>query len=127
MPKLTIDQLKKMREGAKHQRTLRTGESRVRITVHLGTCGIASGARRVMNRLSALIQEKGLDDVIIATSGCAGLCSAEPMATVELLGEPPVKYGHLDEDKIQRIVEDHVIGSTVVNEYAMGMGSETSS
>ncbi|MDP8240200.1 MAG: (2Fe-2S) ferredoxin domain-containing protein, partial [Candidatus Hatepunaea meridiana] len=63
-------------------------------------------------------------DVILTTSGCAGLCSREPMATVELVGETPVKYVDLTEEKIIKIFNEHVLGGTSVQEYALVMGSE---
>jgi NADP-reducing hydrogenase subunit HndB len=92
----------------------------------MGTCGIASGARKVMQKLMDEIAQRDVKDVIVTTSGCAGLCSREPMATVELRGEAPVKYVDLDEEKIQRILVEHVVGGKIVEEYALAIGSETS-
>ena len=125
MPKLTIEDLKKIKEGAKAATTLREGGHRAKITVHMGTCGIASGARKVMSAFMDEIAKKDLKDVIITTSGCAGLCSREPMATVELLGEAPVKYIDLDEEKTREIFSEHVIGGKIVEKCALAIGSET--
>jgi NADP-reducing hydrogenase subunit HndB len=125
MPRLTVDDLKKIKEEYKSILTLREGGARVKVTVHMGTCGIAAGARRVME---ALLDEKGksgVTDLIVTTSGCAGLCSKEPMATVEIINESPVKYVHLDEEKIRKIFKEHVIEGKPVEEYALVMGSET--
>jgi NADP-reducing hydrogenase subunit HndB len=61
---------------------------------------------------------------MVTTSGCAGLCSKEPMATVELLDSPPVKYGELTPEKVRRVFREHVRGGTLVAEYAIGIGSE---
>ena len=77
-----------------------------------------------MSALLSLLEETGEKDIILTTSGCAGLCSREPMATVELKGEAPVKYVDLTEDKIKRIFNEHVIGGKVVTEYAIAIGSE---
>ena len=66
----------------------------------------------------------GITDVCVTSSGCAGLCSREPMATVQLQDEAPVRYVDLDADKIGRILEEHVIGGKVVQEYALAMGNE---
>jgi len=86
MPKLTLEDLKKIKEDSKAATTLREGGYRAKITVHMGTCGIASGARKVMSAFMDEISKRDLKDVIVTTSGCAGLCSREPMATVELFG-----------------------------------------
>ncbi|NOZ69729.1 MAG: (2Fe-2S) ferredoxin domain-containing protein, partial [Deferribacteres bacterium] len=64
-------------------------------------------------------------DVIVTTSGCAGLCSREPMATVEIAGSPPVKYVELNEKKIKEIFDEHILKGNVVEKYAMVVGSET--
>ena len=71
------------------------------------------------------IEKNKVTDVIVATSGCAGLCSREPMATVELVDKPPVKYVDLTPEKIKRIFTEHVVKGNVVHEYALGFGSET--
>jgi NADP-reducing hydrogenase subunit HndB len=92
----------------------------------MGTCGIAAGARAVMDALMEEMAAKDLKDVIVTTSGCAGFCVKEPMATVEIAGEAPVKYQFLDADKIKRILNEHVLGGKVVEEYALVVGSETS-
>ena len=125
MPKLTLDDLKRIKEEAKTATTLREGGQRVKITVHMGTCGIASGARAVMSTFMDEIARRQVQDVIITTSGCAGLCSREPMATVELLGEAPVKYVDLDDAKTREILVEHVIGGKMVEKYALAVGSET--
>jgi NADP-reducing hydrogenase subunit HndB len=125
MPKLTLDDLKRIKEESKTATTLREGGQRVKITVHMGTCGIASGARAVMSAFMDEIAKRQVQDVIITTSGCAGLCSREPMATVELLGEAPVKYVDLDDAKTREILVEHVIGGKMVEKYALAVGSET--
>ena len=124
MAKLKIEDLKTIREKAARSRTLREGTSRARITVHMGTCGIAAGARKVMIALLDEIESRNLSDVIVTTSGCAGLCSNEPMATIELLEQPPVKYADLDEKKIVEILQQHVLDGRIVEAYALGIGSE---
>jgi NADP-reducing hydrogenase subunit HndB len=124
MAKLTPEDLGKITERMRRQTTLREGAGRAKVTVHMGTCGISAGARKIMSTLMALIEEQGVDDVILTTSGCAGLCSREPMMTVECKDQAPVKYVDLDEDKTRKIFTDHVLGSATVPEYALGLGSE---
>jgi len=126
MPKLKLEDLAKIKDKVKTSTALREGGYKAKITVHMGTCGIASGARKVMQALMDEIAKKDIKDVIITTSGCAGLCSREPMATVELMGEAPVKYVDLDDEKTRKILAEHVLGGKIVKEYALAIGSESS-
>jgi NADP-reducing hydrogenase subunit HndB len=125
MPRLSIDDLKKIRDEAKRTLTLRSGQARARITVHLGTCGISAGAREVMGALLKEIERLNITDVIVTTSGCAGLCSREPMATIELQDQPPVKYVDLKPDRIIRVLKEHVLEGKIVTDYALASGCET--
>ncbi|MDY0168867.1 MAG: (2Fe-2S) ferredoxin domain-containing protein [Thermoguttaceae bacterium] len=124
MAKLKPDDLDRIRETMARTMSLREGEARARVTVHLGTCGIAAGARKVMSALMDALAEREAKDVILTTSGCAGLCSSEPMMTVELRNRPPVKYVKLDEAKARKVFQDHVLDGNVVQEYALALGSE---
>ena len=124
MAKLKPEDLDKIAERMRHQTMLRDGAGRAKVTVHMGTCGISAGARKIMSALLALVQDKQVQDVILTTSGCAGLCSREPMMTVELKDEAPVKYVDLDEAKAGKIFADHVLGGKIVSEFALGVGSE---
>jgi NADP-reducing hydrogenase subunit HndB len=103
---------------------LREGAGRAKIIVHMGTCGIAAGARSIMTALLEEVEKRDLRDVIVNISSCAGLCSREPMMTVELQGEPPVKYIDLTPDKARDILEKHVLAGQVVKEYALAVGNE---
>ena len=125
MPKLTLKDLEKKREEAKKSVFLREGGPyKAKITVHMGTCGIAAGARKVMDALLKEIEKRESQDILVSTSGCAGLCSREPMATIELVGKAPVKYVDLNGEKMKKIFEDHALGGKLVTEYALGYGSE---
>jgi len=124
MPKLSIKDLDKISERVKKTTLLREGAGRAKITVHMGTCGIAAGARGIMNALMDEFEKQDIKDVILTSSGCAGLCSREPMATVELKDEAPVKYVDLTPERIRRILAEHVNGGRVVGEYALAIGSE---
>jgi NADP-reducing hydrogenase subunit HndB len=125
MPKLTIQDLEKIREQARRGLVIREGGTfKAKINVHMGTCGIAAGARTIMTALMKEVERRDLHDILLTSSGCAGLCSQEPMVTVELAGRAPVKYVNLTETKIQEIFEKHVLGGTIVKDYALGIGSE---
>jgi NADP-reducing hydrogenase subunit HndB len=125
MPRIKIEDLDRISEEIRRATLLREGAGRAKITVHMGTCGIAAGARGIMNTLLTEVEQRKIKDVILTTSGCAGLCSREPMATVELKGEAPVKYVDLTPDKIRKILDEHVLNGKMVTEYALAIGSET--
>jgi NADP-reducing hydrogenase subunit HndB len=128
MPKLTLKDLEKKREQARKDVILREGGPyQAKVTVHMGTCGIAAGARKVMDALLREIARTDTGDILITTSGCAGLCSREPMATVELVGKPPVKYVDLNAARMKKVFQEHVIGGRIVTRYALGYGSEKTS
>lgn len=124
MAKIKPADLGKIRERMARTMSLRDGDARAKVTVHMGTCGIAAGARKIMSAMLALVEEKDSKDIVLTTSGCAGLCSREPMMTVELKGEAPVKYVDLDEEKTKKIFSEHVLSGVVVEDYALAIGSE---
>jgi len=125
MAKLKVEDLKRIKDSMAGSVNLRSGEYRVKITVHMGTCGIAAGARPIMNRFLEKVEESGATDIILTSSGCAGLCNHEPMITVEAQELAPVKYANLDPDKAAKIFDEHVMNSNPVSEYALSVGSET--
>lgn len=124
MAKIKIEDLQKIGEKVRRTTMLREGAGRAKIIVHMGTCGISAGARKIMDALLQIIEESDVKDVILTTSGCGGLCAREPMATVELVGQAPVKYVDLTEEKIREIFTEHVQGGKVVTDYALAVGSE---
>ena len=124
MGKLRPEDLAKIAEKMRRSTTLRDGAAKARITVHMGTCGISAGARGIMSALMAALDERNVEDVILTTSGCAGLCSREPMMTVELKGEAPVKYVDLTPEKAVKVFAEHVMGGNAVADFALGRGHE---
>jgi len=124
MKKLKIGDLERVREKVRKTSTLRQGKARAKVTIHMGTCGIAAGAKKILTALLADIEKAKLKDIIVTTSGCAGLCSREPMATLVITGNPPVKYGDLTPEKINDIINEHIINGNIIGKYAFAMGSE---
>jgi len=124
MPKIKPEDLANIADKIKGTMLLREGQGRAKILVHMGTCGIAAGARKVMSALMAEVERQRIKDVLVSISSCAGLCSREPMVTVELQGEPAVKYVDMDADKVKRVLTEHVQGGKIVTEYALAAGSE---
>lgn len=124
MAKLKPEDLERIAQKMKRTINLREGEFRAKVIVHMGTCGIAAGAREVMNTFVEEIDKRDLKDVVLTISSCAGFCSREPMATVELSDNPPVKYVDLTPQKAVEILEKHVLGGEIVKEYALSIGNE---
>lgn len=124
MPKITIEELKKKRDEARKAVYLREGNFTARVIVHMGTCGIAAGARNIVSAFLNAIEKSGRRDIMLTTTGCAGLCSKEPMATIEVLNQPPVKYVELTPEKVERIFKEHLLENRIVYDFALGLGSE---
>jgi NADP-reducing hydrogenase subunit HndB len=122
MPKLTIEGLKKIKEKAQKDTALRGGDSDVKITVHMGTCGIAAGAREVMDTLLELMAEADRPDIRILNSGCMGMCSSEPNVTIEIEGQKPVMYQHMDANRMRQVFKRHVLAGEVQTEFALARG-----
>ncbi|HOO38807.1 MAG TPA: (2Fe-2S) ferredoxin domain-containing protein [Deltaproteobacteria bacterium] len=124
MAKLTINDLKKIKERVEKEDQFRAGTKRVKITVHMGTCGIASGAKQILDTFMDEISESNADDVIVTTSGCIGICSREPLATVEEQGKEPIVYEYLTQNKARQIFKRHVINGEIQNEFVLARGRE---
>ena len=124
MAKLKLDDLKKIKDRVRRETSLREGGATVKITVHMGTCGIASGARQVMDALLDEVSVSERRDIVVTTSGCLGLCSQEPLVTVEKLNEEPIRYAFMDPNKMRRVFRRHVIEGDVQEEFVLAKGSE---
>jgi NADP-reducing hydrogenase subunit HndB len=125
MAKLTIDDLKKIKDRVLAETSLREGHQRVKVTVHMGTCGIASGAKEVMDSLMSEIEASGVSDVTITTSGCMGLCSREPLVTVEILNREPIKYEYMNANKMRQVFKRHILEGEIQTPFVLARGSET--
>jgi NADP-reducing hydrogenase subunit HndB len=114
-----------IRDEAQRKTALREDGYRMCFTVHMGTCGIASGAREVVNALAAEVEASGRTDIRLTTSGCIGACEHEPVMTVETLGGQPVLYGHLDGEKARDVFQKTLAGKAA-SAYVVYVGSEPS-
>jgi NADP-reducing hydrogenase subunit HndB len=124
MAKLTIDDLKKIKERVHKEDLFRAGKKRVKVTIHMGTCGIASGAKDILDTVMEEISENNIDDVLVTTSGCIGICSREPLVTVEEQGKDPIAYEYLTKNKMRQIFKRHVMGGELQTEFIMAKGRE---
>ncbi len=118
---LNADDLQKVKERVDLDLSLQKGGYRVKVNFHMGTCGIAAGIEKLHALIVREIEEKGMKDIKIIRSGCAGLCCREPMVTIESEGLPPVKYSDLNEEKIREIFDRHVLNGEIVKPYALAI------
>ena len=114
MAKLTIDDLKKIKEKTARETSLRDGPASIKITVHMGTCGIAAGARDVMNALMEEMAAADRQDIRVVASGCMGMCSSEPNVTIE-----PIVYQLMDSNKMRQVFKRHVLLGEVQSDFAL--------
>ncbi len=124
MAKLTIDDLKKIKERVEKEDQFRIGNKRFKITVHMGTCGIASGAKEILDTFIKEVGESNSEDVIVTTSGCIGICSKEPLATVEEQGKDPIVYEYLTSNKARQIFKRHIMNDEIQSDFVMARGRE---
>lgn len=122
MGRLQIEDLEKIKEKVVRDEVLGTNGMRARVIVHLGTCGISSGADKVLSVLEGEVQEKAMQDVKIKSTGCIGFCSREPLLTVEVVNEEPVEYQYVDEEVVREIVASHLLQGKVLESHVLGSG-----
>ena len=122
MSRLKLEDLSRIKNEIRKSVVLESGKTSARITVHMGTCGISSGAGKVLEKIKEEVESCGREDIAITTSGCAGICNREPIITVERAGEEPIKYAEVDQEKAQQIFQQHVIGGKKVAEWVFAKG-----
>ncbi|SKA94483.1 NAD(P)-dependent iron-only hydrogenase iron-sulfur protein [Caloramator quimbayensis] len=115
----TIKELEEIRKKTLDVVNQRKDRTTTRIVVGMATCGIAAGARPVLLAIMDEVSKLGLSDVIVAQTGCIGLCRLEPIVEVIRPGEEKVTYIKMTPDKARRIVKEHVVEGKVVDEYVM--------
>ncbi len=95
-------------------------EDATRIVVGMATCGIAAGARPVMNAFTEEIARRSLKGVTVSQTGCIGMCQYEPIVEVFVPGQEKVTYVQMSEEKVARVVSDHIVNGNIVTEYTVG-------
>jgi NADP-reducing hydrogenase subunit HndB len=126
MTKLTAEKLGQFKERLLTENALRKDGPTARITVHMGTCGIASGAGEVMDALLEELTASARKDILVTTSGCMGLCSREPLVTVECIGQEPIKYQYMDAEKIRQVFREHLQNGKAHLPFVLARGTEVS-
>ena len=117
----SLAELQAIKERMKNKIVLREGTGDIRVVVGMATCGIAAGARPVLNAFVEEVNNAGLNDkVTVSQTGCVGYCQLEPIVEIHEAGKPKVTYIHMTADKAKEVVEKHIKGGNVVTEYTIG-------
>ena len=94
-------------------------QSVTRVVVGMATCGIAAGARPVLNKFLEEVQNRGLKNVIVAQTGCIGICRYEPIVEIISPTGEKTTYVKMTEDKVAKVVHEHIVNNKVVDEYLL--------
>ncbi len=116
----SLAELEAIRNKAKANVNLRKDDHAVRIVVGMATCGIAAGARPVMNAIMEEVAKRNLEHVTVTQTGCIGVCRLEPIVEVYVPGEEKVTYVKMDTKKAAEIVGEHIVNGRVVSKYTIG-------
>lgn len=118
MAKMTLESLKKLREGKLQDIERRETEGKdVHVVIGMGTCGIAAGAKVVLDAFIEELSAKGIDNVTVKQTGCMGLCYVEPTVEVKVPGMPDTIYGKVDAEVAKKIIKDHIVGKKLVSDH----------
>ncbi len=116
----TLAELKAIKDKMQGQVGIRNeSESETRVVVGMATCGIAAGARPVLNTFSELVHEKNLKGISVTQTGCIGLCQYEPIVEIYEPGKEKVTYIKMDAEKSKKVVDQHLVRGTVIAEYTI--------
>ena len=117
----SLAELQKIKARMQDKVVLREGSGDVRVVVGMATCGIAAGARPVLNEFVKDVNEEGLSDkVTVSQTGCIGICQYEPVVEIFEAGKDKVTYVKMTADKAKEVVEKHLKGGSVVEQYTIG-------
>ena len=117
----SLAELQAIRDKTRAAVTLReNAEAGTRVLVGMATCGIAAGARPVLNAFVEEVAKRGLQDVMVTQTGCIGICQYEPVVEIVTPGHGKVTYVKMTPEKAVRVVNDHLVNGNVVSEYTIG-------
>lgn len=117
----SLAELQEIRNRTLNQVNLRQErEDGIRVVVGMATCGIAAGARPVLNAFLKEVEKRNLTNVTVTQTGCIGMCRLEPIVEVYVPGKEKVTYIKMTEEKAARIVAEHIINNQPVKEYTVG-------
>ena len=116
----SIADLEKIRQATLSKVNLRRESEGTRIVVGMATCGIAAGARPVMNAFVDEVAKRNLMDVTVAQTGCIGMCRYEPIVEILAPGKEKVTYVHVKPEMVPEIIKQHLIDGKPVTKYTIG-------
>ena len=118
MAKMTLEALRALREGKKAEIDRRDTDGKdVHIIIGMGTCGIAAGAKQVLEAFIDEIAAEKIENVTVKQTGCMGLCYVEPTVEVKVPGMPDTIYGKVDAEVAKKILKDHVLAKKLVSDH----------
>lgn len=119
----SIEELMAIRDKTRKNMTVRedTGDSKIRVVVGMATCGIAAGARPVLNAFVDEIAKRDVKGVSVQQTGCIGMCQYEPIVEVTEPGKEKVTYVKMTPEKAVRVVNDHIVNGNPVAEFTVGV------
>ena len=121
----SIAELKALRDQMQAKMNVRDNEDgNIRVVVGMATCGIAAGARPVLNAFVEEISKRNLKNVTVTQTGCLGVCRLEPMVEVLVPGQEKVTYIKMTADKVPTVVANHLVNHQVVSAYTIGSVEE---
>ena len=116
----SLEELKAIRDKMKGQIGMRSEHADdTRVVVGMATCGIANGARPVLNLLVKEVEDRKLEHVTVTQTGCIGLCQYEPIVEVYEPGKEKVTYVKVNEEKAKEILEQHLVRGQVLDKYLL--------
>lgn len=117
----SLAELQALRDEMKGKIGIRHDEKdNIRIVVGMATCGIAAGARPVLQALTEEVEKRKLDNVTIAQTGCIGICQYEPVVEIYEGNKDKVTYVKMTPEKMVRIINDHIVNGNIINEFVIG-------
>ncbi|MFQ3620271.1 MAG: (2Fe-2S) ferredoxin domain-containing protein [Spirochaetales bacterium] len=120
MAKMTLEDLKKLREEKKREIEKRDISGKdIEITVGMATCGIAAGAKNTLTAFLNELEAQNLSNVIVRQTGCMGYCYAEPTVEIRMPGMPDIIYGKVDPEVAVKIVRKHILGKVLINDHIL--------
>lgn len=117
----TLAELMAIKEATQQKMTVRedTGDDAIRVVVGMATCGIAAGARPVLNAFVDEVAKRNLKGVKVSQTGCIGMCQYEPIVEIIQPGKEKVTYVKMTADKVAKVVNDHIVNGNPVAEYTV--------
>lgn len=116
----SLEELRKLREESVKNMEMRNTDKEIRVVVGMATCGIAAGARPVINTFVEEVAKRNLKNVEVVQTGCIGMCTYEPIVEVFAPDKEKVTYVHVDQEKVKRIVAEHLVNGNIIKEFTIG-------